>query len=484
MRGLRNRGHRSKRNVVSSLLTAGLALSVSLSSASATDSTSSGVGFGQTPSIFSIDRESARAGRAPGPLQANLWIDADGGSCVRRGTAAAYNNARACTWDQANSKCAGGDTVRVKRGNYGDITLRGSNNRKKYCNVFTVRGETVTLRALDLGIFQTCQSGPTSASTTNWFKLTGPIRMAEFRADCSDHVYLDNVDVDVGGAVRELCRGDSGATHLCTPQPFHVGGGDGTRAGDIATNFTLRNSKVHDALNAGAMMWLGTPGANFVLDHNKIYNLINDTNGDIHDECIRFSDLSHVRFTRNHMWSCFVMDIYVNQGSRFFDVLIENNVFEAPTGSVGNAGNAIFVGKPPDTVVIRYNTFGSSGMTVLEHPIGGGLTVVGNYFDTNAPCLLQNTTYAYNVTPAGVNNCGGPGSRSFSAGSLRAGFFKYAPYKGNGGAAAEPAGDYRLLRRSPLINRGNRTSYPRSDRSGIKRYKGRAPDVGAYESSY
>jgi hypothetical protein len=41
-------------------------------------------------------------------------------------------------------------------------------------------------------------------------------------------------------------------------------------------------------------MWLGTPGSNFVLDHNEIYNDINDTDGVVHDECIRVSDLSNL----------------------------------------------------------------------------------------------------------------------------------------------------------------------------------------------
>ena len=64
--------------------------------------------------------------------------------------------------------------------------------------------------------------------------------------------------------------------------------------GDNATNFRLRNSKVHDAYNPGVLMWLGTPGSNFVLDHNEIYNDINDTDGVVHDECIRVSDLSNL----------------------------------------------------------------------------------------------------------------------------------------------------------------------------------------------
>jgi len=420
----------------------------------------------------------------PAPKRANLWIDVNGGACVRSPKKVAYNNGRACTWADANARCRGRDTVFVKGGDYADITIRGSNGRTSYCSVATLPREPVTARIVDLGIYQTCQSGPASTSTTNWFKLTGPLKMGEFHADCSDRVYLDRVDVDMSGAVRRTCFGDSGRAYACTPQPFHVGAGN--NPGDRASNFTLRNSKVHNALNAGAMMWLGTPGTNFVLDHNEIYNLINDTNGDIHDECVRLSDMSNIRFTRNHMWGCFVMDVFVTE-ARLFNAVFENNVFEAPTGSVGNSANAIFFARPPDTVTIRYNTFGSTGVTIPDpstYPVGGGLTVVGNYFDTNPPCDAPNTTYAYNITPRGVPNCGGPGARSFNASTLHAGFMRYYAYNGNGGASAQPPGDYRLRRGSPLINRGNRALYPARDRAGGKRFRGRAPDVGAYESQY
>jgi hypothetical protein len=326
----------------------------------------------------------------------------------------------------------------------------------------------VTAGEFNLGDWQDCRTGPNSASTTNWFTLIGPIRTTQFHADCSNRVTIDRLDMDAG------------RTHIS--QPFHVGAG--LHNGDDATNFTLRNSRVHDAYNSGAMMWLGTPGRNFVLDHNEIYNDLNDTDGGIHDECVRVSHLTNFRFTRNHMWSCQTMDLFITEGDLVSNFVIENNVFEAPTGSEGNSHNAIFFGRAPDNVTIRYNTFGSSGITVLASPTARGMTVVGNYFDVNSPCHEPNSVYAFNVTPVGVSNCGGRGARSFSAAALRRGFVKYQPFTGNGGSRPQPRGDYRLRRNSPLINRGNRGSYPRRDRTGAKRFRGRAPDIGAYESRY
>jgi hypothetical protein len=326
----------------------------------------------------------------------------------------------------------------------------------------------VTAGEFNLGDWQSCRTGPSSDSTTNWFTLIGPITTTEFRADCSNRVSVDRLNMD--------------SRRLRITQPFHVGAG--VHDGDNVTNFTLRNSKVHDAYNSGAMMWLGTPGRNFVLDHNEIYNDINDTDGVVHDECVRFSNLSNVRFTRNHIWSCNVMDVFIGEGTVSSNIVFENNVFEAPTGSSGNSHNAIFTSHPPDNWVVRYNTFGSSGLTVVTDPTSRGMSVVGNYFDVNTPCNEPHTVYAFNVTPVGVSNCGGRGARSFSAAALHRGFVNYRPFTGNGGSRAEASGDYRLRPKSPLVNRGDRASYPRRDRSGAKRYRGHAPDIGAFESRY
>ena len=95
---------------------------------------------------------------------------------------------------------------------------------------------------------------------------------------------------------------------------------------------------------------------------------------------------------------------------------------------------------------------------------------------------MPNTSYSFNITPTGVDNCGGTGAASFSASILNGGFLNYHPFSGNGGASAEPAGDYRLVAGSPLFNRGNPGSYPSLDRTGAARFTGTAPDIGAYES--
>ena len=404
---------------------------------------------------------------SPPPVgSGNIWVDVNGGTCADNASPVAYNDAAACTWAQANSTSEGGDTVMVKGGSYGNVTLRGSNGRSSAVTFRTVPGETVTAGDLDLGIWQSCGYGAASTTTTNWFTLVGPIRTSQFHADCSNRVVIDGLDMNGGGAA--------------VTQPFNAQSG--------ATNFTLRNSKIHNAKNASAMMVL--EGSNFVIDNNDIYDLINDTGGAIHDECLRAQPVNNMTMTRNHFWSCNVMDVFITGSGTATNWLVENNIFEAPTGSAGNAENGCAFrggGEPspnPDGFILRYNTFADTGVQIngSDNPVtANGFTVYGNYFETNPPCGLSNSTYSYNVSPTGSSNCGGTGAKSFAASAINAGFVNYHPYDGNGGPTAEPAGDYHLLSSSPLRDTGNMAAYPAVDRDGNSRYTGSGPDAGGHE---
>src|SRR5262249_20840578 len=115
---------------------------------------------------------------------ANLWVDVTGGSCVRSSTAAPYSDASACSWQQANSACQGGDTVIVRGGSYGDVVIRGSNGRTSPCTFKVASGESVTVGSLELGIWQSCTPGASSTTTTNWITIVGPLKSREFHADC------------------------------------------------------------------------------------------------------------------------------------------------------------------------------------------------------------------------------------------------------------------------------------------------------------
>ncbi len=374
------------------------------------------------------------------------------------GGGAAWVDGQACSWSQAYQAAQSGDLVLVKGGSYGDVRLGPNRSGSPSVTFRTVSGESVVLDDFVNGMYQTSGGGANNVT------LIGPVRARSFQADHTSNVTVDNWDVDSGGAQRT--------------QPFHV---------EFATNFTLRNSKVHNILNANAMVVVG--GTNFTIDNNDFYDNLNNTGGVIHDECFRAQPVTGMTMTRNHFWSCNVMDVFITGSENATNWLVENNIFEAPTGSSGNAANAFAFRRgdnpspSPDGFVMRYNTFGSSGVQMGPEntPTANGFTVVGNYFAANPPCGHSNTTYAYNVTPIGVSNCGGPGAKSIALSTIIASFLNYRPFSGNGGASPEPPGDYHLLPGSPLINAGDPSSHPTHDRDNNPRPTG-SPDAGAYES--
>jgi len=389
---------------------------------------------------------------APAPTVGNLWVSTTPGTCTRHATPGPYVASEACSWNDAYQASATGDMILVKGGSYGDVRIYPGRDEVTGVTFQTASGESVAVSEFNNGDYHWGVPGASHVT------FIGPVSARTFYADYTDGVTVDGWDVSCGGEV-------------CT-QPFHVAEG--------SHNFTLRNSRVHDAMNPNAMFVIG--GDHFTIDHNEIYNDLNNTEGVIHDECIRFQDLRDVVFTRNHVWSCNVMDIFVTNSTLSTNILIENNVFEAPTGSIANSHNAIFFSATPDNVALRYNTFGSSGVTITSDPTSRGMSIVGNYFAVNSPCGLPNTTYGYNATPTGISNCGGPGAVSFSESVLNAGFVTFQPYTGNGGSTPQPPGDYHLVAGSPLIDVANAADYPALDRDGTSRFVGRGPDVGAYET--
>ncbi len=80
---------------------------------------------------------------------ANLWIDANGGSCVRSATAGAYNDGAACSSIQAAvAACQPGDTIVMRAGTYGSQSI----SAVKTSPGCTVIGEdTTTLASLSTG---------------------------------------------------------------------------------------------------------------------------------------------------------------------------------------------------------------------------------------------------------------------------------------------------------------------------------------------
>ena len=80
------------------------------------------------------------------PTKANLWVDANGGSCTDSATKVAYHDSAACgSIDAANDTCEAGDNVIVKGGGYPSQLITGGNGRTSKCLITIAAGETATV---------------------------------------------------------------------------------------------------------------------------------------------------------------------------------------------------------------------------------------------------------------------------------------------------------------------------------------------------
>lgn len=139
-------------------------------------------------------------GGAPGT--ANLWVDTNGGTCVRQATASAYVDASACSsLSAAASAASAGDTVRVISGTYGaqSVTRTGLTRDTNFDNniQFIADGGpgSVTVSSLSVG---SSSSGTYGGVSFDGFHSTGgpaiqeakDVRFANMEAN--DMTYVSN----------------------------------------------------------------------------------------------------------------------------------------------------------------------------------------------------------------------------------------------------------------------------------------------------
>lgn len=386
---------------------------------------------------------------------ANIWVDTNGGTCVDNASPVSYNDAQACTWDAANDTCDNGDSVGVQSGSYGTVALTGSNSRTSMCT-FTVASGTATM-----GQFNNGEIGADTGA--DWITVVGPITANEFDSDQTANVVIDGWNVDHGKTVAL--------------QPFHVEATQGA--------FTLRNSQIHGVMNANAMTYLSGSGP-WVFDHNDFYDSLDNTGGAIHTECIYATSVSNFTFTRNHLYSCATEDIFITGSELATNWDVENNIFEHPLGPNANALAFRSGSSPspsPDGYILKFNTFGrEAGIQINptdNQVTANGFTVIGNFFATQSPCGMANTTYDRNAFITG-QQCGTNAIQD-SITNYNAGFVDPHNATGSDGSVSEAAGNYYLITSSVLKNQAGTTLLPSIDRDGTSRPQGTNADIGAYE---
>jgi hypothetical protein len=121
------------------------------------------------------DGERAERTPAPTPVAtpdttANLWIDANGGECVRQETAGPHDEAQACaSFDAAYEAASCGDLVRVQGGRYDaqEIDAAPKDCGESYVTITPAAGDTVT-------VGRRGAPGTVQVTRGSWIRFAGP----------------------------------------------------------------------------------------------------------------------------------------------------------------------------------------------------------------------------------------------------------------------------------------------------------------------
>jgi hypothetical protein len=302
---------------------------------------------------------------------ANLWVDADGGSCTRHDNPGPYVGGQACgSFDAANDRCASGDIVRVKGGTYSAQSYSGSNGRSLYCVMAAARSETGTTRGLDLG-------------RTAWLSLQGVSVVGGSSSNPKT--------IGLGGS------GSSTANHVrligVSAYPgrlFIKGSAITVRGGEFGGYDSCRTGSEDDGIQVG---FASQPSSEITIDGIYLHN-IRRTCGSAHTDCIQFLGIRDSVVRNSRIENCPTIGIIARPQGRNIVVdglKIENNFI----GPVLDGYEAWNIGTSPDNctnVVIQFNTFASGGS--IDCAATRGNVFRGNVVAGTANC--QDAVFAYN----------------------------------------------------------------------------------------
>jgi hypothetical protein len=311
---------------------------------------------------------------------ANVWVDADGGSCTDLDPPGPYSDAGSCLPDAANDTCDNGDLILYRAGVvYQGVQFSGSNGRTAPCQM---RGENGPIRfSGDVHFGASGGDGP------DWITMTG--------VQCGDPAsYLNEADVTVWDATANLVMDgwDCASFDVFSDGGVTISGGDWGPCGSSATrkcvprvarsNVKIIGNSFHDiacgngsgsacdSFHTDGLAVFG--GANVTVSGNKFYR----------------NDIVNIRFQ-----ACCGNTPLAN-------LKIENNWFgpQCVTGtttwtpcSLGIRGGGFDIDTPVACGTIAGNSFST----------GGGITVQTSM--GTAACPVNVTGNAITVT----NNCGG-----------------------------------------------------------------------------
>jgi hypothetical protein len=394
---------------------------------------------------------------------ANLFVDADGGTCTRQASHAAYNDAAACsTLQAAYTACSSGDTIGVRAGSYTSQSIaRSTRTGPQPCTFQETNGD-VTLASLSvLGDW----------ATFDGFTSTGGVDMDD--NDGSNRIYnvtFRNVISQSGLYLADTENTTWQGGQICCKSANSVKVIN--MAGQVNGNTATANS-------------------NLTIDGADIYDSIRLDNLDNHKECLFLIAVQTATIKNNHFWNCAIYSISIGRIGTDLDpsnVLIENNTMEPSDDQTvgGEEGNSTIVLDHVSTrfagLIIRNNSMAEGiEINTADVPDSTGYdqtTIESNIIDGQGSCVpagMTSPTYINNVLDGA--NCGTGATMVADANAL---FTTHTAGAGGSGYAGR-TWDFHIASGSAARGAASTTSgqFSTTDIGGHARDG--APDAGAYE---
>ncbi len=388
---------------------------------------------------------------------ANVWVDTNGGSCVRQSTPGAYVDAQACgSFNAAYALASPGDTVLIKGGTYTafqDIQYRSIGTQPVLMQV--APNDTVTL---DNGM--TIRTHDLILEGGSTVGVNEPDRILVYGAVGSESA------VDFGRGNNSTNVKNVVVENVHTRDVYYD---------DATSNNTVRYSEIGPSDfggNGNLCADLIVTGRTFnpVIEYNVIHDNKSTGCGGAHIDALDLNVVNGV-IRGNRIWWCGTQCIFSGDSG---SMLIENNMIEE-TNACGSGCDGPQELAVMGDVVFRYNTIEGDDGYGRDPDRPGNATVYGNVFLTKYGCAgggAVKVSYDNNVFPPGSSNCGT--NAKFCVPRLAS--------TGNLFTNVDQQADFHLASNDTCaLGAGKASAYPAQDFDATSRPQGGAVDDGADE---
>jgi hypothetical protein len=378
------------------------------------------------------------------PLGATLWVDTDGGTCIRSARPAEYVDDAACASLEAACNAAEpADLVRVKGGTYGDQQLHRPDcpNVDPRVVFRAAEGETVSMGTLNVGH----REGPVHPAS--YFTLDGidliyldifnvkgeqTIRARDITLKNSDFRRKDGKAFDMAGVLNLTFENVDIGPICCNSDGGFIGPST-TDEGVVtrSSHITFVNVRFHDVRTDCAeipeAVWATCETDSVPYD------------GSSHIDCFQTYGIDNVLIDASQFVNCQTPHQGgIHNGSHYWNWTVRNSFFEGlhpfdlNCGGGCPGGYAVIADDPDNAgandsyMRFYYNTFAQGLRAEDWHPTGT-YEIVGNLFLSPPPrsnCTINNpstgetiayTAQDHNMFTEKAENCGGKGNLNGTA---------------------------------------------------------------------